>query len=102
MTEETFLQKFYRENLESFRTKTVHQLINDFNRQVGSRGWSGTRGAYLSALRTAFDEFSQMAGLVLDKNVFMDKSTSYKKKIKLKGNRIVAINSFNWRSILGK
>ena len=102
MTEETFLEKFYRENLESFRTQTIHELINKFNHEVGCKGWTGTRGVYLGALGTAFDEISLKEGIVLDKEVFQYKSTSYKRKIKLRKNHVVPQKSFTWRSIWGK
>ena len=56
MKEKSFLEQYYEENLAIFKSKTVQELIDAFNRQVGNKGWTGTRGAYGAALRKALDE----------------------------------------------
>lgn len=79
MTQKTFSENYYKECLEHFRAKSVDELIECFNREVGSRGWTGTRGTYLRALRNSFEE----RNLVLDSTVFGINSTSYVRKIRL-------------------
>ena len=53
--------------------------------RVIRKGWTGSRGAYLVALRDVFEE----SDYELDSSVFMEGSTSYSRKIKLEGNKIV-------------
>ena len=85
MAEKNYLQKLHEEYLEKFRVRTIHELIECFNREVGCKGWTGSRGAYLVALRDVFEE----SDYELDSSVFMEGSTSYSRKIKLEGNKIV-------------
>lgn len=103
MKEENFLENFYYEKLAFFRTKNIHELIDIFNSEVGGMGWTGTRGAYLSALRTAFEELSIKAGLKLDKRIFIDRrTTSFNKKITLKKGKIIPIRELSVLSNLFK
>jgi len=89
MTKETdFLQKFYQEHLELLRSESIQKLIDNFNREVDCKGWTGTRGAYLKALNDAFQE----RDLSLDKTVFIQGDMSLRRKIKLEGNRIIPLD----------
>ena len=88
MKEKSFLEQYYEENLAIFKRKTVQELIDAFNRQVGNKGWTGTRGAYGAALRKALDE----SGYSLDETVFTPNFTSYRRKIILDKGKIVPIN----------
>ena len=48
------LSKNYQEFKDKFRSMSDSQLIDAFNREVGDSGWTGSRGAYLSALHNEF------------------------------------------------
>lgn len=84
---DNWLYTFYLEQLESLRRKSNEKLIKKFNREVGNNGWTGTRGAYLSALRDALEE----RNLELDETVFGKGFTSYRHKVKLVGNKVIAV-----------
>ena len=86
--EDSFLEQFYQEHLETFRLKQIHEIIECFNREVGCNGWTGTRGAYLNALSDAFKE----RDLFLDETVFLQNGLSIRRKIKLEGNKIIPID----------
>lgn len=83
MTKETF----YRERLEWLRKKTIEELVECFNREVGCMGWTTTRSLHLIALRTAIEEKK----FNLDQSVFMPKATSYKRRIKVVDGALVPI-----------
>lgn len=86
--EETFLEKFTREHLMHLREKSIYELVVSFNREVGCMGWTGTRGAYLCALHTAFEE----SGFELDPTVFKPNvGLSLRRKVQVVGNKVVAI-----------
>lgn len=91
MVNQTFLQKFYQERLAFFETKSLDELLSFFNKEVGCNGWSGTRGAHLRALRESIDAICQKEKIELDSTIFKKDSTSYKRKIELRDNRISAI-----------
>jgi len=84
-TETNFLQRFYEKHLELFRSKSIQELIDNFNCEVDCKGWTGTRGAYLKALNDAFQERE----LSLDKTVFIQGGMSINRKIKLEDDAIV-------------
>ena len=88
MAELTYLEAYKKECLELFRTESIHDLINRFNREVKGMGWVGARGAYLVALSQAFKERC----IPLDETVFMDKALSLRRRIKLVDGAIVAID----------
>jgi len=83
--ENDFLEHFYQESLETFKHKSINEIIECFNREVGCSGWTGTRGAYLKALSDTFRE----RGLFLDETVFLKDGMSIFRKIKLEGNKII-------------
>lgn len=83
-----WLQKLYLEQLAFLRKKTNEELVQRFNKEVGCRGWTSARSAFLSALRDAFEE----RDLELDETVFGKGTTSYKHKIQLVGKKVIPIN----------
>ena len=87
MTQKTFLENYYEECLERFRSKSVEELIESFNREVGSTAWTSARGAHLRALRESFEE----RNLVLDSTVFCTGSTSYARKIRLGEDKVSVV-----------
>ncbi|WP_291726373.1 hypothetical protein [Bernardetia sp.] len=82
-----FLEKMYKEFLEEFDNKTLSELIKDFNREVGNKGWAGIRGAYLMAMKDAFLKYED-----LDSSSIIDKDKngiSLGRKIRLENNVLV-------------
>ncbi|NQT49455.1 NUDIX domain-containing protein [Candidatus Kuenenbacteria bacterium] len=66
-----------------FQAQTDDQLIESFNREVGSSGWTTSRSAYLTALREEFDARGFDYSAVGNK-----KGLSYKEKIELVGGEV--------------
>lgn len=88
MENQTSSQKIYQDFLELFESKSVHELMSYFNKEVGCKGWTSARGAYLRALRVSIEKISQKENIELDETVFMKNGTSYNRQIELKGNRL--------------
>lgn len=63
MNNETFLKQLELDYLARFRAMSANELVECFNREVGSRGWTGSRSAYLSALVLhLFELFKELIG----------------------------------------
>lgn len=68
-----------------FSKMTDIDIIEVFNTQVGNTGWTTSRGIYLSCLKT------EMCSRPFDLSAIYNGELSFKKKIKLMGNKIVVI-----------
>jgi hypothetical protein len=55
-SKDNFLQHYYLECKTKLADYSVYQLVNSFNRETVSKGWTGTRGAFLRALMDTFIE----------------------------------------------
>lgn len=87
MKNRTTTWSFYEEFFNQLQELTVHQLIERFNREVGVRGWTSSRGAFLTALRDVFE----LHPYHLDPDIFQYGATSFAQKIELCGDTITSI-----------
>ena len=72
--------------LDSFFSKTVDELIAEFNREVGGEGWARARGVYLSKLREA------LLGTKLDCSAFINQQgMSLRQRITRDGDKLVPV-----------
>jgi len=81
-------QARYEEFIARVGKLSDQELIDAFNRQVGNTGWTSSRAAYLAAL---YGEFKNRG---FDCNAIGgDQSFSLRKRIKLSGNKIRALDT---------
>ena len=78
--------KNLQEFQERFKNMSDENLIDSFNREVGNRGWTGSRATYLSALHEEFDNREYDYSVIGSKSEF-----SLAKKIKLVGKKIMIL-----------
>ena len=91
MAKEDSLPKYYQDSLDELRKKSIHELIEEFNRVVDNqdKGWYGTIGAFLKALNDSFME----RNYILDKTVFMSDGMSLRWKLKIEANKIISVEA---------
>jgi hypothetical protein len=70
-----------------FEKMTGKELIDAFNREVGNRGWTSSRGSYLAAL---FNEFKERGYDFYE--IGDDEYLSLARKVKLVGKKIKVID----------
>lgn len=73
--------------MEEFRNslrEMSDQELAAFNREVGNRGWTSSRGAYLAALQDEFDRRGIDYSAIGDKN-----GISFANKIRLAKKKVV-------------
>lgn len=87
MNNETFLKQLELDYLARFRAMSANELVECFNREVGSRGWTGSRSAYLSALHRAFESLEMQ----LDPLVFTPSGLSLNIKLTVEGDCICGV-----------
>ncbi len=75
----------YEVFLHDFQADSDIELIERFNDQVYTQGWTGSRGAYLSAIHTEFNNRKFDFSVIGD-----SEGLSFKQKIKLEG-KIISI-----------
>ena len=52
MAEKNYLQTLYEEYLEKFRVRSIHELIECFNREVGCKGGSPVKVCVYSFIKS--------------------------------------------------
>jgi len=78
------MQTKYTEFSERFTKFSDDELIETFNKEVGSRGWVSARGYYLVALQTEFIT----RGFVISE-ISYDDRFSIKHRISLDGKKVI-------------
>ncbi|MDP4270689.1 MAG: hypothetical protein Q8909_11265 [Bacteroidota bacterium] len=77
-------QNLFKDFLDTLAGESDEHLIERFNREVGNRGWTSTRGAYLAAIHAEFDRRDFDYSLIGN-----EQALSYRYLVRLEVKRVV-------------
>lgn len=89
MKNKTTPQNPYEDLFNYLKELSIHELIEEFNREVFIKSWTSSRSAFLMALRDALE----LHPYFLDPEVFQYGTTSFAQKIELRGGTITSIKN---------